>query len=87
MAYRSYVTMILSQQLINKLNVLCGKKSERTFIQQEKGQKNAENSYLFSTSDFSQNLTSEPATVAEIKVTSVLTVLERGGCKFIFPSV
>jgi len=62
-------------------------KSERTFIQREKGQKNAQNSYLFSTTVFSQNLTSEPATVAEIKVTSVLTVLACGGFKFIFPSV
>ena len=63
------------------------KTSERTFIQQEKTQKNAQNSYLFSTSVFFQNLTSEPATVAEIKVTSVLTLLECGGFKFIFPSV
>ena len=62
-------------------------KSERTFIQQEKGQKNAQISHPFSTSVFSQNSTSELETVAEIKVTSVLTVLACGGFKFIFPSV
>ena len=62
-------------------------KNERTFIQQEKGQKNAQISHPFSTSVFSQNSTSELETVAEIKVTSVLTVLACGGFKFIFPSV
>ena len=63
------------------------KKSERTFTQQEKRQKNAQNSYLFRTSVSSHNSTSELETVAEIKVTSVLTVLACGGFKFIFSSV
>ena len=75
--------MIFSQELVDKLNVLC----EKTFMQQEKGQKNAQNVQLFSTSVFSQNLASEPAIVAEIKVTSVLTILACGGFKFIFPTV
>ena len=71
----------------SQIECIMWEKSERTFLQQEKGQKNAQNSYLFSTSVFSQNSTSELETVAEIKVTSVLTVLACGGFKFIFSSV
>lgn len=44
--------MIFSQQLVNKLNVLCGKQVKEHLYNRKKGQKNAQNSYLFSTSVF-----------------------------------